>query len=695
MNNGKISLRQYKRLLFFDIMGPGLVLLPQLLAGLVQTAGVVAVLLGALLANVYILLVTRTTTTGIRQHSWLYVVYGIYFLVAGGYGLYLLADLVHTFLLRSESFLLITVMLVLLLLYSRRAGLEGRARTFEVLFWPLVVLLVILFAIGSKGMQLTNLLPVTLLQGNMAAAAGVSFLVFGAVQLIFFMAESLEDGVTLHRLQRGTSQMIWISAVFLLFVYEMLLGSFGADALAAARTPIMIFTSNIAIPGGFLRRQEALVAGICFAGLLAFSGSGLHYGSFCMEKLCHEKQKKGMVWLSAGVMLFLCLWQYGYAGTTDGLAYVLTWGTPVALLLPFLLSANKKTLRACGAMALLCSLLLGSTGCSVRELENKSFPMIMSLGEEDGECMLSYQYMDLSRVSEKEKTKQGSDELRVVDPSVTGALQKIDQKSGKVIDLNHVKVLLLEASFLENGSLMEQLVEKGNSGIELPGNMLVFVVDDTDTIGRLQEHMDEDLGSYLEELIEGNPNYDDTNGATFKSLICDWYNGNGNTILPYLAVQNDLPVVDGYYLVQSGKGGSNYTLHKVTEEKGLVAGLCSGTVGAMEIDVDEGQIHLEDVRAYYEFSRSNSALLCQVTFRGNIMAKDSVDASEEWLIEQAEAYLAGEIYNAWTKEHVDLTNSLCHLRCHDSDLCEEYLSDAIHFEEDLKLSVDCHFRVIQ
>ena len=111
--------------------------------------------------------------------------------------------------------------------------------------------------------------------------------------------------------------------------------------------------------------------------------------------------------------------------------------------------------------------------------------------------------------------------------------------------------------------------------------------------------------------------------------------------------------------------------------------------------MDEGQIHLEDVRAYYEFSRSNSALLCQVTFRGNIMAKDSVDASEEWLMEQAEAYLAGEIYNAWTKEHVDLTNSLCHLRCHDSDLCEEYLSDAIHFGEDLKLSVDCHFRVIQ
>ena len=76
----------------------------------------------------------------------------------------------------------------------------------------------------------------------------------------------------------------------------------------------------------------------------------------------------------------------------------------------------------------------------------------------------------------------------------------------------------------------------------------------------------------------------------------------------------------------------------------------------------------------------------------NLIAAPSCYAG---LKEKAEAYLAGEIYNVWTKEHVDLTNSLCHLRCHDSDLCEEYLSDAIHFEEDLKLSVDCHFRVIQ
>ena len=39
MQNGKISLRQYKRLLFFDMVGLGLVILPDLLARHAERAG--------------------------------------------------------------------------------------------------------------------------------------------------------------------------------------------------------------------------------------------------------------------------------------------------------------------------------------------------------------------------------------------------------------------------------------------------------------------------------------------------------------------------------------------------------------------------------------------------------------------------------------------------------------------------------
>ncbi len=105
---------------------------------------------------------------GVRDRSWLYLPYGIYLLFVGAFGLYLLADLVHTFLLPEESFLLLTVLILLLVLYSRRAGLEGRGRTFEVLFWPMLLLLIILLALGASSLRGMNLFPTAPFQKGFA-----------------------------------------------------------------------------------------------------------------------------------------------------------------------------------------------------------------------------------------------------------------------------------------------------------------------------------------------------------------------------------------------------------------------------------------------------------------------------------------------------------------------------------------------
>ena len=113
--------------------------------------------------------------------------------------------------------------------------------------------------------------------------------------------------------------------------------------------------------------------------------------------------------------------------------------------------------------------------------------MVMTLRAEDGDCVLTYKYMDLSQVSEKEKTKQGSDELTVRSSSVRGVIRRMDEKNGKILDLNHVKVLLLEAEFLEEKDFMQELVEIGNSGVDLPGNMIVFVAEDVDAISNLKK----------------------------------------------------------------------------------------------------------------------------------------------------------------------------------------------------------------
>ena len=47
-------------------------------------------------------------------------------------------------------------------------------------------------------------------------------------------------------------------------------------------------------------------------------------------------------------------------------------------------------------------------------------------------------------------------------------------------------------------------------------------------------------------------------------------------------VQDDLPVVVGYYLMQTDVSGDDQILRKVTAEEGYVAGLCSGAIGMVD-----------------------------------------------------------------------------------------------------------------
>lgn len=294
------------------------------------------------------------------------------------------------------------------------------------------------------------------------------------------MGDGLEDGVDQKAQWKGTCEMIWLSALVLFLTYEMLLGSFGSQALAGGGDTDHDLYQQHCHSRRFFAAAGSLVAGVCFAGLIAFCGSGLHYGIFCikrglgLEKKAHKKGEKAVVWLSALAMLLISLGQYYYGRKSGGLVVLLAWLSVLALCFPFFLMERKKRKRGMALAALCLGMVLFGCGCSVQELENKSFPMVMTLRAEDGDCVLTYKYMDLSRVSEKEKTKQGSDELTVRSSSVRGVIRRMDEKNGKILDLNHVKVLLLEAEFLEEKDFMQELVEIGNSGVDLPGNMIRF-----------------------------------------------------------------------------------------------------------------------------------------------------------------------------------------------------------------------------
>ncbi len=698
MDNKKISLRQCCRLLFFDILGPGLLFLPDALAVQSGKDGGVAILIVTLLALAYAELLVkvmgRPRENGTRNlmEKALYGCYGVYFVLLGAYAVYLLADMVRSFLLEGESFWLIAALIVLLALYSRKTGPEGRARAFEILFWPALFLLAVLLALGLGELRPVNVMPVA---ADLRTAGGAILrvlLAFAAVQTVFFLPPALEDGISPAELKKGVKKSLMLSGLLLILLYEMLLGSFGRAALADSKMPVMIFSSNLVLPGGFLRRQEALVAGVCFAAVMALAGSCIQHGQHCFGRM---KEGRWQAWAAAALIFLLCLWEHYHADGALELQKLLLILTPLSLLLPFLLSVGKSGRKRTVALALLVCLCFG--GCSFEELEDKSFPMAAALSAKDGNCILTYQYMDLSQVSEKQKASESAEGLTAEASTLLGAMRAMEQKNGKSIDLNHAKVLLLERSYLEDGELVRQLIREGNRGALLSGNLLVFVTEDIEKITALQEGMDGDIGTYLEGLLQGDPAYRNVESFALKAWTGDYYEADRLCVLPKVSEENGLPVIDGYYgYLRDGATGESRIV-ELSRDEGLCAGICEGNVERMDLAMGGGVVQVENLRASYEFDRSNSRVLCHLTLYGDIDRDKSVKLQEE---KEVEEYLCSIIRNAWDGESdgaqrrtggIDLTNSYAHLNCHDRDICRAYENDPSSYRDDLCLQIDADF----
>lgn len=82
-----------------------------------------------------------------------------------------------------------------------------------------------------------------------------------------------------------------------------------------------------------------------------------------------------------------------------------------------------------------CCLLLGMGlqlgGCSVIELEDRSFPLLIAVGEEEGDCRLIYKFQ-VWVVSSKESSKSGGNEQDVVAGSFLEAMEVYQKENGNI-----------------------------------------------------------------------------------------------------------------------------------------------------------------------------------------------------------------------------------------------------------------------
>ena len=545
--NNQISGRQVFRLLTYDFLGMGTLLLPTMLADTAGRDGIFCILAGILSTFLYLKLL-RYLLKGMKTSypDFLkqkcgkvcgYVLWGgyfLYFILMASYTAYLFSTLMLNGLVENVSFYLVLLLILLLAFYGMAGGIEGRARVYEILFWFLMIPLFLMLFAACREVKPAYWSPVFVADGK-EVLSGSYYVLFcySMVSIVLFLKEYVADR---KKCVGAAEKAVWFSGGVFAALYLILIGLFGVGALAQMKFPAVTMMSRVQVTGGFLKRTDAFMFSIWFFTLYAMLNSMVFYSGNLAEKVIRDcggylEGKKRML-----PYLILLLLVYGVAVLfyrnqqfLDRVTFLL-WriGTPFVVGVPVLLCLagekpnrgmeersskenkderknHKKKVRV---VVLACFLFgcLFLQGCNVAELEDKAFPVLLNIRDQDDfqNVWLNHEYA-----------------------------------GNKEVDYNHLKVVLIERSFLEKEAEVEDMLSMLEQEKEVPWNAYVMTTESCDRLAQTEGELDVLLGNYLEELLENTSGIDQKAYPTLGMLYEERANHLETLYIPFVDIEGE------------------------------------------------------------------------------------------------------------------------------------------------------------
>lgn len=545
--NNQISGRQVFRLLTYDFLGMGTLLLPTMLADTAGRDGIFCILAGILSTFLYLKLL-RYLLKGMKTSypDFLkqkcgkvcgYVLWGgyfLYFILMASYTAYLFSTLMLNGLVENISFYLVLLLILLLAFYGMAGGIEGRARMYEMLFWFLMIPLFLMLFAACREVKPAYWSPVFVADGKeMLNGSYYVFFCYSMVSIVLFLKEYVSDD---KKHISAAEKAVGFSGGVFAALYLILIGLFGVEALAQMKFPAVTMMSRVQVTGGFLKRTDAFMFSIWFFTLYAMLNSMVFYSGNLAAKVIRDcggylEGKKRML-----PYLILLLLVYGVAVLfyrnqqfLDRVTFLL-WriGTPFVVGVPVLLCLagekpnrgmeersskenkderknHKKKVRV---VVLACFLFgcLFLQGCNVAELEDKAFPVLLNIRDQDDfqNVWLNHEYA-----------------------------------GNKEVDYNHLKVVLIERSFLEKEAEVEDMLSMLEQEKEVPWNAYVMTTESCDRLAQTEGELDVLLGNYLEELLENTSGIDQKAYPTLGMLYEERANHLETLYIPFVDIEGE------------------------------------------------------------------------------------------------------------------------------------------------------------
>lgn len=528
--NNQISGRQVFRLLTYDFLGMGTLLLPTMLADTAGRDGIFCILAGILSTFLYLKLL-RYLLKGMKTSypDFLkqkcgkvcgYVLWGgyfLYFILMASYTAYLFSTLMLNGLVENVSFYLVLMLILLLAFYGMAGGIEGRARVYEMLFWFLMIPLFLMLFAACREVKPAYWSPVFVADGKeMLNGSYYVFFCYSMVSIVLFLKEYVSDD---KKHISAAEKAVWFSGGVFAVLYLILIGLFGAEALAQMKFPAVTMMSRVQITGGFLKRTDAFMFSIWFFTLYAMLNSMVFYSGNLAAKVIRdcggylEGKKRMLTYLILLLLVYgVTVLFYRNQQFLDCVTFLL-WkiGTPFVVGVPILLcltGERKKHKKKVRVLVLVCFLFgcLFLQGCNVAELEDKAFPVLLNIRDQDDfqNVWLNHEYA-----------------------------------GNKEVDYNHLKVVLIERSFLEKEAEVEDMLSMLEQEKEVPWNAYVMTTESCDRLAQTEGKLDTLLGNYLEELLENTSGIDQKAYPTLGMLYEERANHLETLYIPFVDIEGE------------------------------------------------------------------------------------------------------------------------------------------------------------
>lgn len=687
--NNQISGRQVFRLLTYDFLGMGTLLLPTMLADTAGRDGIFCILAGILSTFLYLKLL-RYLLKGMKTSypDFLkqkcgkvcgYVLWGgyfLYFILMASYTAYLFSTLMLSGLVENISFYLVLLLILLLAFYGMAGGIEGRARVYEMLFWFLMIPLFLMLFAACREVKPVYWSPVFVADGK-EVLSGSYYVLFcySMVSIVLFLKEYVADR---RKCVGAAEKAVWFSGGVFAVLYLILIGLFGVEALAQMKFPAVTMMSRVQVTGGFLKRTDAFMFSIWFFTLYAMLNSMVFYSGNLAAKVIRdcggylEGKKRMLPYLILLLLVYgVTVLFYRNQQFLDCVTFLL-WkigtsfvvGVPVLLCLTGERKKHKKKVRV---LVLVCFLFgcLFLQGCNVAELEDKAFPVLLNIRDQDDfqNVWLNHEYA-----------------------------------GNKEVDYNHLKVVLIERSFLEKEAEVEDMLSMLEQEKEVPWNAYVMTTESCDRLAQTEGKLDTLLGNYLEELLENTSGIDQKAYPTLGMLYEERANHLETLYIPFVDIE-----VEQSGTVQDDTEKPQITAYEVWK-RGRAAGLVdTDTARAafftqnfaddyilqlapeLYVKVDAASCRVKETEKIGAGGLTEQIVTVTVTGEGEILSGTvSASEKEQLLNTRMEDYLNAIAAHALEKE-IDITNSYRNLGADNRTWYFKYQNTPAAYEKDIKI----------